>query len=709
MADDPERRRRHHHRSRPDQDPDGAAPSRRGDEETTSQSTRHHHRRREPAAAVPASDVDPEPSAPPPSAPRRTTPVATPTPPISPPPVRPVPTVTSSASTPALSALSFVTPNPELHRVMNQKIAAERKREEQLREDFKAGIQGVVAVTSLEGQVKQLQEENSRLNGKVNDLVARLENAEARAEETRKTLDETRDALAEAAMSSLNKATAAAKAHTELKASVERQFQALTQVVQDITEKANVDRAAIAEQKESLNTTMQGLLEHAQKSKEKEEENKTKFKELTDVAVELQRRIQCLALDNDASFFLLKLIYWAEPSYSQKGYSEQAILLFYCLKGLNVFAGTCSDLLSAVSGAITDTVTRQKHDPGMLAFWLSTCTSLFYLTRTAVKRGTDESDKPLKKFLVHLEQLIATCFMTLFTSLRTRIEPVLCSAFLEMPFLNFDGDHGLSVSGTSAAIPSERGDVLAAEAASAQAVCKILQPFYLALQNALVRPGYSGLMNSFFFQMFTLIDAYLFNSLMQSRNFSSAANGIRIKETVCELMDWIKLVNLPDNCLSALDHINEAARLNLIDKGILDAPLLDEICPTMNGAQIRQLFDYYTPREDEDPISNEVRLLADARGRARGGAGQLLLPTEGFPSAPWDLIRADKGLSVSLSEVKIPRWLAERPSFAFLMESRAARPSSNRREESSSRHHRRDDSDAGSLRHHRSHHRSSHR
>ncbi|KYQ93219.1 myosin-5b [Tieghemostelium lacteum] len=131
----------------------------------------------------------------------------------------------------------------------------------------------------------------------------------------------------------------------------------------------------------------------------------------------------------------------------------------------------------------------------------------------------------------------------------------------------------------------------------------------LSLEKCLVN---NSLCKLLFEQLFTFINAMIFNEIILRKDLCCLSSSIPLKMNISELEHWLKSHHGKDWSQSVCDKLKllkEVVYILMIDKTQLaNEDLRREICPTMTTAQLKQLLSVYSPDIDsfEDPISGEI-------------------------------------------------------------------------------------------------------
>ncbi|KAM9974680.1 hypothetical protein ACTFIW_008142 [Dictyostelium discoideum] len=131
----------------------------------------------------------------------------------------------------------------------------------------------------------------------------------------------------------------------------------------------------------------------------------------------------------------------------------------------------------------------------------------------------------------------------------------------------------------------------------------------LSLENCYIN---NNLCKLLFEQLFSFINAMIFNEILLRKDLCCLRSSIPIKMNISELEHWVKLHHGKEWSLSVCDKLRllkEVVYILMIDKTQLqNDELRDEICPTLSIAQLKQLLTMYSPDVDsfEDPIPLEI-------------------------------------------------------------------------------------------------------
>ncbi|KAN0024169.1 hypothetical protein ACTFIV_008569 [Dictyostelium citrinum] len=131
----------------------------------------------------------------------------------------------------------------------------------------------------------------------------------------------------------------------------------------------------------------------------------------------------------------------------------------------------------------------------------------------------------------------------------------------------------------------------------------------LSLENCFIN---NNLCKLLFEQLFSFINAMIFNEILLRKDLCCLRSSIPIKMNISELEHWVKLHHGKEWSTSVCDKLKllkEVVYILMIDKTQLqNDELRDEICPTLSIAQLKQLLTMYSPDVDsfEEPIPLEI-------------------------------------------------------------------------------------------------------
>ncbi|KAL6053329.1 Unconventional myosin-XIX [Balamuthia mandrillaris] len=207
-------------------------------------------------------------------------------------------------------------------------------------------------------------------------------------------------------------------------------------------------------------------------------------------------------------------------------------------------------------------------------------------------------------FHEQLKDLVAKIYAVLMKRLCVRLELLVKDAVLTPVVTDHGKSQGgatVSRAGTSSNTNNRRVNI--------ESVRMVLQDYLVGFIENFVHPG---LVQRFYRQAFRFINAHIFNELLLNRRVCSMENGVHIKMQVASLEQWLHERG-GVWCLGAeeeLEPTRQVLRVLFVDKHSLIASReqRQEVCPTLNTMQLKQLLMSYTPGYLEPPIN--LRLLS---------------------------------------------------------------------------------------------------
>ena len=107
-----------------------------------------------------------------------------------------------------------------------------------------------------------------------------------------------------------------------------------------------------------------------------------------------------------------------------------------------------------------------------------------------------------------------------------------------------------------------------------------------------------------FSQLFHFINMWVFNRLIQNREYCAREWGRRIQERLSRVETWAEKQGLELAADCHLAKLNQAALLLLSPKSALeDAAHISSTCFKLNSVQLQYLLECYMPAADEHPVS----------------------------------------------------------------------------------------------------------
>ncbi|KAL8171461.1 hypothetical protein V2J09_023265 [Rumex salicifolius] len=463
-------------------------------------------------------------------------------------------------------------------------------------------------VNSLENKISEtetkheetsnLSAENEQLKSLVNSLENKISETEKKYEETSKLSDER-----------LKQAQEAESKIFELRSTLQRME---VKIVNMESEDGNPRRRALAN---SSKGKQSGYLstEDGDGSKEGQIPPGRFF------GSESMRRSQ--AERQQASFNILIRCASLNVGFSQ-GKPVAAFTIYKCLLHWKCFeaekTGVFDRLIQLIGSAF------EKDDTNHLAYWLSNSSALLFLLQKSLKGkvgGSAEEEKPVSFFtkmaqalsssnlpvdvvriveakypaLLFRQQLSAyveTMYGMIRDNVRRQLSPILSSC------IKGPGTPKQSTQN------NEQSDVMAAPASHWKKIIDILSSFLDSMKKNFVPPL---LVQRLLCQIFSYINAQLFNNLLLHRECCTFSHAEYVKSGLDGLSAWIEEATeeFAGSASDELKHIRQAVGFLVIHQKsrITYEDLTTDLCPTMN---IQQLYRICTLYDDDDKVSIEV-------------------------------------------------------------------------------------------------------
>ena len=244
--------------------------------------------------------------------------------------------------------------------------------------------------------------------------------------------------------------------------------------------------------------------------------------ELTSQILELENELKIEHRKNAMFASLEKNVYLSNNAFNRNSESVSALRIFDDFIKMRLFDATLpnsASLLETLFHAIT--MKCQISDTDTIVYWIVTATQLLALLRNAKKKlknneaFEEDSEHPLQAFDRALSHLVSTLFSRLHTQTLREIEQLLVEA-LGSPF--------------------EANDYFKPEKLSINRVIAVLSERLQQLRKSF----WSDEMIRIFFKLcLDLINRFLSNKIIQSSQFCTFNNGIRIKMVLCFHFDLL--------------------------------------------------------------------------------------------------------------------------------------------------------------------------
>ncbi|KAM3608516.1 uncharacterized protein V6R79_000398 [Siganus canaliculatus] len=314
-----------------------------------------------------------------------------------------------------------------------------------------------------------------------------------------------------------------------------------------------------------------------------------------------------------------------------------AYVLFMCIRHADYLNDEVKlkSLMNAIVGGVKKVVTSHNKDLELQSFWLSNtyqllnCLKQYSGEEEFMKQSTARQKKnclqnfDLSEHRQILSDLAIHMYHQFITIMEKNLAPAIVPGILEHESLQ--GISSMKPTGFRKRSSSIYEDT---ETYTISFIIQQLSMFHSTMSQHGME---QGLIKQAVKQLFFIVCATSFNSIMLRKDMCSCRKGMQIRCNISYLEEWLKEKELQSsNAMDTLKPLSQAAWLLQVNKSTDDdANEITEKCTELNPVQIVKILNSYTPIDDfEKRVTSSFVRKVQSLLQEREGSAQLLLDSD---------------------------------------------------------------------------------